>query len=200
MKFLDRNKKNNPTKMNVIALFFAIIAIAGVFLSVRDFNEPENKQEQVEKLKEIAQDTTIKNINIKYKESDPGEFSGESNLPSTSGYTKKFFQSMLTVLALLFVLLLVVYIFKKKNNLNSGNSTNIKIIDRKYLGQKQYLATVIVENEKLLLGITDQSINLIKTLEKTSEDDMPEKNKKSSDQPADAFPKILGKIRKTDNE
>ncbi|MFP4547696.1 MAG: flagellar biosynthetic protein FliO [Fidelibacterota bacterium] len=194
MKFIDRNKKNHPAKMNMIALFFAIIAIAGVFLSVRDMNQPEDKKEQVEKLKAIAQDTTIKNINIEYKESDSGKFSNESKLPSTTGYTKKFFQSMLTVLALLFLILIVVYIFKKKNNLNFNNATNIKIIDRKYLGQKQYLATVLVDDEKLLLGITDHSINLIKTLDTDVENE--DVNKNFSEPQSETFPKILGKIRK----
>ncbi len=184
--------------MNMIALFFAIIAIAGVFLSIRDINQPEDKKEQVEKLKAIAQDTTIKNINIQYKESDSGKFSNESKLPSTTGYTKKFFQSTLTVLALLFLILIVVYIYKKKNNLNFNNSANIKIINRKYLGQKQYLATVLVDDEKLLLGITDHNINLIKTLDTDIENE--DLNENSSEPQSETFPKILGKIRKTENE
>lgn len=107
---------------------------------------------------------------------------------------------MLTVLALLFLLLLIVYIFKKKNNLNFGNSANIRILDRKYLGQKQYLATIIVDNKKLLLGITDHSINLIKTLEYDNMQDSTSAKEKTSEQKNESFPKILGKIRKTDHE
>ncbi len=196
MKFIDRKKKNNPTKMNIVALFFALIAIAGIFLSIRDIKQPVDKQEQVEKLKKIAQDTTIKNINIEYKESDPGKFSEDANMPSTTGYTQKFFQSMLTVLALLFLLLLIVYLFKKKNKLEFGGNTNIKIIDRKYLGQKQYLATIIVDDEKLLLGITDQSINLIKTLENDEPLEDEETHQNFSKRQSETFPKILGNLRK----
>ena len=103
---------------------------------------------------------------------------------------------MLTVLALLFLLLLIVYLFKKKNKLEFGGNTNIKIIDRKYLGQKQYLATIIVDDEKLLLGITDQSINLIKTLENDEPLEDEETHQNFSKQQSETFPKILGNLRK----
>lgn len=199
MKFVDLNKRNNPTKLNIIALLFVIIAISGVFLSVNNNQKDADKKGKVEELKKIASDTTIKNIDVTYKTADPGEFSDTVKLSQTSEYTKKFYQTMITVTILFVVFLLVVYLLKKKNNLNFGANDNIKVLDKKYLGQKQYLVTVVIENQRLLLGVTDHSINLIKTL-----DEIDQKSEKQNDndiqEDENSFPKILGKLRKNSNE
>ena len=199
MKFLDISKATNTGKMNIIALLFVLIAIAGVFLTLDPGKAERDKKEKVEKLKEIAADTSIKNITVEYKESDPGEFQQVSNLSKISGYTGKFFQSMLTVVVLLMIFAIVMYLLKKKQKLNFGSTNNIKIIDRKYLGQKQYLVTVIVDDEKLLLGVTDQSINMIKKLSYDSKFEQ-QKEAVTEKETTETFPKILGKIRNKKNE
>ncbi len=106
---------------------------------------------------------------------------------------------MITVTALFVLFMLVIYLLKKKKNMKVGSGDKIKVLDRKYLGQKQYLATVIVENEKLLLGVTDQSINLIKTLEYSSNGEQ-KSEEKNDDINETSFPKILGKLRNNSNE
>ena len=199
MKFVDMNKATKPRTMNIIALLFAIVMIAGIFLTIDPGKTNSEKQENVEKLKEIAADTTIKNIKVEYKEADPGEFSKSKNLPRISNYNSRFYQSMLTVVILLMFFILVMYLLKKRQKMNFGSTSNIKIIDRKYLGQKQFLATVVVDDEKLLLGVTDQSINLIKKLnyDPELEKQKQDENSKGS---SETFPKILGKIRINKNE
>ncbi len=198
MKFIDNEKSNNPKKLNIIALIFVLIALAGVFLNLNNDKQKLDKIEKVETLKKIASDTTLKNINIKYKTADSGEFTSNSKLTQTSEYTKKFHQTMITVAILFVVFLLVIYLLKKKNNFNFGTNDNIKIIDKKFLGQKQFLVTIIVENEKLLLGITDQSINLIKTFKLNSKEKQKDENE-NVDKNKDSFPKVLGKIRNDSN-
>lgn len=195
MKFIDVEKRNSPMKLNLIALVFVIIAIAGVFLSVGDKKDVK----RIEKLQEIAADTTIKNIDVTYKPSDPGKFQKQKSMAGTSQYMQSFYRTMITVSILFVLFFLVVYLMKKKEKPGSGNG-DIKIVDRKYLGQKQYLLTVMIENEKLLLGVTDHSINLIKKLGNTS--DIAEETIRDSvaDDDKDSFPKILGKLRRNTNE
>eukprot|EP01156_Anaeramoeba_ignava_P001994 Anaeramoba_ignava/a217287_100.p3 GENE.a217287_100~~a217287_100.p3 ORF type:complete len:198 (-),score=24.85 a217287_100:9-602(-) len=196
MKFVDVEKRKSPMKMNLIALVFVVIAITGVFMTV---NQPKKaEKERTERLQEIAADTTIKNIDVTYKPSDPGKFSKEKSMARTSQYTQSFYKTMITVTILFVLFFLVVYILKKRTNLNLSAGDNIKIIERKYLGQKQSLITVQVENEKLLLGVTDHSINLIKILG-NSTGETEDKNDSIEDE-ADSFPKILGKLRNTTNE
>ncbi|MBN2280464.1 MAG: flagellar biosynthetic protein FliO [Candidatus Marinimicrobia bacterium] len=193
------NKTTKPAKMNFIALLFVLIAIAGVFLTIDPAKKNRGRDEKVEKLKEIAADTTIKNIKVEYKEADRGEFTPAEDLPRISDYNKKFFQSMVTMIILLVVFLLIAYFFKHKGKNNTGTGTGIKITDRKYLGPKQYLAIVIVEGERLLLGITDQSINLLKKLPQTDLSDETD-NDQSAEAEDVSFPKILGKIRLKQND
>lgn len=199
MKFFDINRRDNPNKLNLVALFFVIIAIAGVFLSVRDVKETPQKKDRVEALKKIASDTTIKNIDVRYKTADPGKFSKDENLPGTSQYTQKFYQTMITVSVLFILFFIVVYLLKKKNKISFKGGENIKIIDRKYLGQKQYLTTVIVEHEKLLLGVTEHSINLIKNLGNI-ENPTQEEPKSSETEDETSFPKVLGKLNRNTHE
>ncbi len=191
MKFFDLSKRKNATKLNLVAVVFALIAISGVFLSIQDINKTK-KPSRKEQLEKIANDTTLKNINVKYKDTEDKAAPGKSRFKSSRDYTAKFFQSMLTITILLILVFGVLYFYKKKKQPHL--SSNIKVVDRKYLGQKQYIATVVVENEKLLLGVTDHSINLIKKL------DLPTKRDSQESEPQEEFPKILGKIRKSENE
>jgi len=199
MKFVDLSKASKPAKMNLIALIFVLITISGVFLTLDPGRGQREKQEKVEKLKAIAADTTIKNINVEYKESDPGEFAQPNDLPKISTYTGKFFQSMITVVILLMILVIIMYLLKKKQKLNFGSNNTIRIIDKKYLGQKQYLATVIVDDEKLLLGVTDQQINLIKKMDYDPKLES-QNDKENSKEENNTFPKILGKIKFNQHE
>jgi flagellar biogenesis protein FliO len=56
---------------------------------------------------------------------------------------------------------------RKINMKNGGllNSNLIKIISRYPLGERRYLYIVKIDKETLLLGVTPQSVNYIKSLE-----------------------------------
>lgn len=59
------------------------------------------------------------------------------------------------------------YFIKKRSFVNKSSSVNmmqIKILSQHYLGPKKSLAIVRVAGESMLIGITDQSINMIKSL------------------------------------
>ena len=56
-----------------------------------------------------------------------------------------------------------------KNN-NSVAQTQIKVLSQHYLGPKKSLAIVRVAGESILIGVTDQNINMIKSLSLLDED------------------------------
>ena len=60
-------------------------------------------------------------------------------------------------------------------------ATQIKILTQHYLGPKKSLAIIRVAGESILIGITDQNINLIKSLALLDED-VPEEVPKSFNQ------------------
>ena len=51
-----------------------------------------------------------------------------------------------------------------KKNTKSLGGTKIQVLSTHYLGPKKSLSIVQVAGESLLLGVTDQNINMIKTL------------------------------------
>ena len=197
MKFIDINKRNSPAKLNLITLIFALIAISGIFFSLNDSkSKKESKGKQhVEKLQKIASDTTLKNIDVRYKTIDPGKFANSTQFSQNKDYSKKFYQAMITVVILFVLFLLVVYLLKKRTNIKFGNNDNIKILGRKYLGQKQFIATVKVDGEKLLLGVTGHSINLLRVID--SNQSKSEDTKETIEEQEESFPRVLGKIKKS---
>lgn len=70
---------------------------------------------------------------------------------------------MLVVLGLLLGTLMFLKRFAKQKAEAKGHNT-IKVLTQHYLGPKKSLAIVRVAGESVLIGITDQSINLIKPL------------------------------------
>lgn len=67
------------------------------------------------------------------------------------------------------------FFYVRKNAKGSAKSeaTQIKILTQQYLGPKKHLAIIRVAGESILVGITDHSINHIKTLS-LLDDDIPE--------------------------
>ncbi len=81
--------------------------------------------------------------------------------------------------------------FQKKGIANKH--TNIRVVTQHYLGAKKSLAIVTVAGEYILLGVTDQNINLIKTLT-LMDDEIPESAAKTFNaalQTADARPDFV---------
>lgn len=75
------------------------------------------------------------------------------------------------IISLLMVLALIVvsaWVLKKFNVVNKSVA-GMKVITSLPLGHKEKLVVVQVGDEQLLLGVTNQQVNLIKTLEKPLE-------------------------------
>jgi flagellar protein FliO/FliZ len=73
------------------------------------------------------------------------------------------------------------YFFIRKYKHTAGKqsqATQIKILTQHYLGPKKSLAIIRVAEESILVGITDQNINLIKSLSLLDEE-IPEETPKS---------------------
>lgn len=67
------------------------------------------------------------------------------------------------------------YYAKKYGKPGQNQHTQIKILTQHYLGPKKSLAIVRVAGESILVGVTDHSINLIKSLS-LLDDEVPEPN------------------------
>lgn len=65
------------------------------------------------------------------------------------------------------------FITKKFGRPGTSQQTQIKVLTQHYLGPKKSLAIVRVAGESILIGITDQSINMIKSLS-LLDDEVPE--------------------------
>lgn len=65
------------------------------------------------------------------------------------------------------------FIAKKVSRPGQAGQTQIKILTQHYLGPKKSLAIVRVAGESILIGVTDQNINLIKSLS-LLDDEVPE--------------------------
>lgn len=65
------------------------------------------------------------------------------------------------------------YFAKKYGRPKNSPQTKIKILTQHYLGPKKSLAIVRVAGESILIGVTDQNINMIKSLS-LLDDEIPE--------------------------
>ncbi|MCX7978856.1 MAG: flagellar biosynthetic protein FliO [Bdellovibrionaceae bacterium] len=79
---------------------------------------------------------------------------------------------MVAGLAVLVFLLGGAFVFLKKyaRPIARGQQGEIKVISQHYLGPKKSLAIVRVAGESILIGVTDHSINMIKSLSLLDED------------------------------
>lgn len=76
------------------------------------------------------------------------------------------------ILSLLLVLLLIVgsaSVLKKFNFANTKQSNGLKVVTSLHLGTKEKLIVVQVGEKQVLLGVTQQQINMLDTLDKPIE-------------------------------
>ncbi|HEY8272506.1 MAG TPA: flagellar biosynthetic protein FliO [Pseudobdellovibrionaceae bacterium] len=74
------------------------------------------------------------------------------------------------------------YIYMRKyakNNFAAGKNNQIKVLTQHYLGPKKSLAIIRVAGESILIGVTDNNINMIKSLA-LLDDEIPEEVHSSS--------------------
>jgi flagellar protein FliO/FliZ len=106
----------------------------------------------------------------------------ESEIPLTLDAPKKAEEDSHPLFKVLLVISMMgmvgtgAYIFLRKyskTNFALGKTNQIKIITQHHLGPKKSLAIIRVAGESILIGITDQNINMIKSLS-LLDDEVPE--------------------------
>ncbi len=78
-----------------------------------------------------------------------------------------YFELLLPLISLLFILLLVVfvYLYMQKGKKGFFKDKNMKELSRLYLSNKSFVSIVKVGEKIYLLGISDNSVNLIDILD-----------------------------------
>lgn len=105
----------------------------------------------------------------------------EENLQSNSSIARPNYPEMivrvtiLTLIASLMAYFFIKYYRKKIDPL--GTASNIEILGKHYINSKQHLLLIRVEDRKLMLGVSDSSINYITELSNKAEDKKIKKNK-----------------------
>lgn len=79
-----------------------------------------------------------------------------------------------------------------KTNFAAGKNNEIKVLTQHYLGPKKSLAIIRVAGESILIGVTDQNINMIKSLA-LLDDEVPEEIPNSN------FADLFGGVPVTNN-
>jgi len=197
MKLINTNRSKNKKNINIFVLFFILLSISGIILTTRNSEKTNKIKEEeitISDLKRIASDSTIKNIDINYKilKSNSDSIKTEK-LAKNTNYYADFYKMLSIITILLFLLLLGLYIYKKGNKFKTNDNMGFEILGRRYLGQKQYLALVKIKKSELLLGVTDNSINLIKEYPNNDNESITKETDKTDD-----FPKILKKLKNND--
>ena len=90
-------------------------------------------------------------------------------LKTSSPSVVKIATSLVLIISLMLMVFFIIYKFRSKNNLNN-KGVGIKVLANHYIGSKKNLMVVQVAEESFLIGVTDNNINLIKSLSLLTED------------------------------
>ena len=96
---------------------------------------------------------------------------GES-VPFNSNYSHYFLRT-LGITGLIIILILVGFKWYKNKLSFEGDYFSMEILGKQHISPKQYLMMVRIEGRKLLMGVTEQSINLVKEFADDGSDGMP---------------------------
>ena len=126
-------------------------------------------------------------------------------IASQSGETLTLFLAILKVigsLGLVLGIMILLAFFFKKFGVSGGNlkqGSLIKIMDTRMIAPKKYVSVLQIAHEYIVVGITDQSINLLNKLDNTEEIEsftLPPSTKKST-KLGNSFSTLLQKAAKT---
>lgn len=90
---------------------------------------------------------------------NPGN--NEGQLPFKSNYSNYFLRT-LGITGLIIFFILMGFKWYKSKLVQSVNHFSMEVLGKQHISPKQYLIMVRIEGQKLLMGVTDQSINLVK--------------------------------------
>lgn len=120
------------------ALLFSLILIMGMIWL---FNDPPG--DSFDKQKEV-----VSTEKINHKDTSP-----------TYGW---YFFKMILITSSFVIFIILGLKFYKKKYIQFGNRPGMTVLKKHYLSTKQYLMEIEIENEKLLIGVTDHNITLLK--------------------------------------
>lgn len=150
------------------ALLFALVLIIGMMLI---FNDPPGTK--YDKSSQV-----IQSQNQKPK-------------PLQTHYGWYFFR-MVAVTGFVITLFVFSVKYYKRKMAKTGHYFDMRVLGKQYISAKQYLMMIRVEDRKMLLGVTDHSIHLIKEFD---EDKNKDETSKQLDKPREGFSTILKKIK-----
>lgn len=108
-----------------------------------------------------------------------------------------FFEIIKLIFPLLLISLLLygLLVFVKKYSFKRGGNTikNIKVLSNQMIMPKKFLSVVRVKDKLLILGISDNNINLLKELDADESDLITENSSGFNQGFADLFKKYLNK-------
>lgn len=124
------------------ALIFMLIAVMGVLLI---YLSPTSKLSNSQSQYGYADSTSTEITNATL----------EKAAPSGIGYV---FRSLLIMGSILIFFYVGMRIYRRKKTGNMPGYYQVRVLGRQYLGPKQYLALVEWNDQRLLLGVTDNQI------------------------------------------
>jgi len=162
-----------------IAMIFFLIAITGVILTI---SSPAEKPNSDENEKPSTQTVRSEQLN-------------------STNYNVYFLRVILITAAIVLVILLGSKWYRRKMGTGNSNKIEMNILSRRYIGPKHSLIIVGVAGRRFLLGITDNTINLISEFENCDETEdtvvtINEVNAKQDNvDPVDSFDNVLKNIK-----
>ena len=178
--------QGSPKKGSLgIAMIFFIIAIAGVILTISSPAEKPESNESEKSSTEAIQSDQFKSTN----------------------YNAYLLRVILITSAIVIVILLGSKWYRRKMSIGNSNKIEMNILSRRYIGPKHSMIIVGVEGRRFLLGITDNSINLISEFDGSDKKDnnattITEESDKEDNSPShvkvdsvDTFDSVLKNIK-----
>ena len=111
----------------------------------------------------------------------------------SDGFQPMLFRTVLSLLLVVGVVYAGAWFLKRfVRQRGGGAGFPVRVLGSTLLGPKRSLYLVEVEGRRLVLGVTDASINLITELEKGDESEIP----RQSEKPAGEFGNLLGSLLK----
>ena len=96
---------------------------------------------------------------------------GGSTVPFKSNYSQYFLRT-LGITGIIIILIIVGLKWYKNKLSPEGNFFSLEVLGKQHISPKQYLMMVRIEGKKLLMGVTEQSINLVKEFEDEISDEI----------------------------
>ncbi len=191
---VKENDKSQRIKSYFVAILFTFVAVIGVLMTLSKTGDNVQNSATQDTVQRIGKDSAV-------TDSSQAALNRDFDQKGKNGGLEKDYSSSITrtiMISVLFILVITIglILFKKKFHSAKTFGLDMDIIGKRYFGQKHYLMMVRIEDRKLLLGVTDHAINLIKEFEISA----AEKEALQHEQPAnpddsDKFSKVLKRIK-----